>query len=420
MLYFYYHFERKENMRTAGIICEYNPFHAGHKRQIDILRSLGYDTVVCVMSGNFTERGELALFDKYTRAEAAIMGGADLVLELPFPYSSFSAEGFADAGVSVLARLCVDAICFGSECGDIKALSSAADAIISPEFVHTYKELSRGRVGSAAAYFEAIRMICGNDISLLSNDILAISYIAAIKKNQYDIDIIPITRNGAAYNEKELRCDILPSASALRESLKNSTLTLDELFSGHIPENVISVLSMAKNDGLAPIFAQNIGGEILSFFKLMTPYEIISRAQTRSRGGVCIADDGCGICERLCKAARESSSFDEFLKKSYSARYTDARINRVMLFSLLGVSDAFAHTLPEYTSLLAANDTGREFLSSVRKSCSIPIITKPADAPRDSCQRQITESADSLYARAMPKPRSDDYFIKSRPFLLKK
>ena len=84
-------------MRTAGIICEYNPFHTGHKRQIDILRDMGYDCIVCVMSGNYTERGELAIFDKYTRAESAILGGADVVLELPFPYSSFSAEGFANA-----------------------------------------------------------------------------------------------------------------------------------------------------------------------------------------------------------------------------------------------------------------------------------------------------------------------------------
>ena len=118
-------------MRTVGIICEYNPFHTGHKRQIDILRSMGYDCVICAMSGNYTQRGELAIFDKYTRAESALHGGADLIVELPFPFSSLSAEGFANAGVHILSSLGVDAISFGSECADVTLLECAAEAILS-------------------------------------------------------------------------------------------------------------------------------------------------------------------------------------------------------------------------------------------------------------------------------------------------
>ncbi len=404
-------------MRTAGIICEYNPFHAGHKKQIDILRSMGYDCVICVMSGNYTQRGELAIFDKYTRARSAILGGADIVFELPFPYSSFSAEGFAESGVHILASVGVDAICFGSECGELSVLERAADAVISPEFKEKYSELIKGGRGAAAAYFDAISSITNDSPAILSNDILGISYIAAIKKNKLKLDIIPIRRDGAAYNEKELKADQLPSASAIREIIKSDAESLESTLGGHIPSIALSALENAKNQGLAPVFADNIGEEILSFFRLMSANEISARAISRSTGGEAILEDGCGICQRLCNTAKECKSFDEFIERSYTSKYTDARINRVILFSLLGVSDAMAHSVPEYTTLLAANNIGREFLSLIRKTCDFTIITKPADAP-DSVQKTISEAADSLYAQALPIKTELDLFIKSHPFML--
>ena len=405
-------------MRTAGIICEYNPFHTGHKRQIDILRDMGYDCIVCVMSGNHTERGELAIFDKYSRAESAVMGGADLVLELPFPYSSFSAEGFATAGVHILASLGIDAICFGSECGDITILERAADAILSPEFKEKYSELIKGGRGSAAAYFDAIEAITNENAALLSNDILGISYIAAIKRLGARLDIIPIKRDGAAYNERSLDESILPSASAIREKIKNSTSDLESALSGFVPKGSLSVLAKAQKKGYGPVFTDNIGDKLLSFFRLMSAGEIAARAISRSQGGDAIAEDGFGICQRLCNVARECNSFEEFVKAAYTAKYTDARINRVILFSILGISGTVGRKQPEYTTLLAASGTGRELLSAIRKNCEFPIITKPADAP-DSVQKTISEAADSLYAEAMGNRIGLDFFIKSHPFMLK-
>ena len=405
-------------MRTAGIICEYNPFHAGHKRQIDILRGMGYDCVVCVMSGNYTQRGELAIFDKYTRAKSAVVGGADLVLELPFPYSSFSAEGFAAAGVHMLASIGVDAICFGSECGDANILERAADALLSPGFKEKYSELTRGGRGSAAAYFDAIGAITGENTSLLSNDILGISYIAAIKRLGVKIDIIPIKRDGAAYNEKALNEGVLPSASAIREKIKCGEKDIESALAGFVPDGALSVLASAQTNGYRPVFIENIGDKILSFFRLMSADEITARAISRSTGGESVAEDGVGICQRLCNIAKECNGFEEFLKRSYTAKYTDARINRVMLFSLLGISGAVGRKQPEYTTLLAANALGREFLSDIRKSCDFPIITKPADSP-DSVQKTISEAADSLYTEAMGNGAGLDFFIKSHPFMLK-
>ena len=405
-------------MRTVGIVCEYNPFHNGHKNQIDILRGMGYDCVVCVMSGNYTQRGEPAMFDKYTRAKSAVLGGADIVLELPFPYSSFSAEGFASSGVHILASLGVEAICFGSECGDLSMIECAADALLSEDFSKIYSKYVKSGRGSAAAYFDAIGEISKKDFPVLSNDILGISYIAAIKRGNYKFDIVPIKRNGAAYNDKELTDGVLPSASAIREKIRNDGIDLIKLFSGHIPRYSLECLSNAIAVSLAPVFVGNIGSEILSFFKLMSPQELLDRAISRSHGGKNIADDGCGICERLCKTARESSTYAEFLKKSCSSKYTDARINRVILFSLIGVSDKITHSLPEYTTLLAANEVGRNFLSEIRKKCELTIVTKPADAPSDSTQKKLGESADALYADAMP-IKSTVNFIKLHPFMSK-
>ncbi len=404
-------------MRTAGIICEYNPFHAGHKRQIDILREMGYDCIVCVMSGNYTQRGELAIFDKYTRAESAIMGGADLVLELPFPYSSFSAEGFATAGVHILASIGVDAICFGSECGNAAILERAAEAVISPKFKEIYSEMAKTGRG-AAAYFDAIVAITGDNASLLSNDILGISYIAAIKRLGASLDIIPIKRDGAAYNEKALNEGVLPSASAIREKIKCSEKDIESALAGFVPDGALSVLASAQKKGLAPVFTDSIGDKILSFFRLISANEISSRAISRSMGGEGVAEDGFGICQRLCNTAKEAGSFEEFLNASYTAKFTDARINRVILFSLLGVSGSVVCKQPEYTTLLAASGVGREFLSVIRKSCNYPIITKPADAP-NSVQKTVSEAADSLYAEAMGKEIGLDFFIKSHPFMLK-
>ena len=406
-------------MRTVGIICEYNPFHTGHKRQIDILRSMGYDCIICVMSGNYTQRGELTIFDKYTRAESALCGGADLVLELPFPFSSLSAEGFANAGVHILASIGVGAISFGSECGDINLLCRAAEVICYPEFADVYNELQRGGLGSATAYFEAIKRVSGDDSSLLSNDILGISYISAIKRQNVRLEIVPIKREGMAYSDEILYSGTFPSASALRRELKNSSKELCDVLSGFIPDRSINALSRAKNEGLGPIYPNIIEKEIISFFRMLSPSEIIERAISRSSGGDHIAEDGCGILERICRAAKKANTLESLLSNSYNSKYTDARINRVILFALFGVSDKMAHSLPEYTTLLGANEAGRMLLSQIRKACSFNIVTKPADAPQDDPQSIISIAADTLYTSAFPESKGLDYFIKKCPFIIK-
>ena len=403
-------------MRTVGIICEYNPFHLGHKKQTDTLRSMGYDCIICVMSGNYTQRGEFTVFDKYTRAEAAVACGADVVVELPFPFSSLSAEGFANAGVHILASLGAQAISFGSECGDIRSLERAACATLSSEFKNIYADLQRSGLGSAAAYFEALKRVTLDDIELFSNDILGISYIAAIKRLGANISIVPIKREGAAYNETDLCNGVLPSASAIRRAMASHDGKIEDAFHGFVPKEAIPILLKSLSSGNAPITMDSIGDNIISFFKLMTPEEILSRALLRSGGGRCIADDGCGICERICNSAKNAQSLDELLNNSYTSKYPNARIQRVLLFSLLGVSDKAASSVPEHTTLLAASQFGRKYLSDIRKTADFPIVTKPADAPSGILTNLIRFS-DSLYSSAIPSNTDGDFFLKKHPFM---
>ncbi len=401
-------------MRVVGIVCEYNPFHTGHKRQIDILRENGAELIICAMSGNFSERGELTVADKYTRAEAAIKCGADMVVELPFPFSSLSAEGFARSGVHILANLGCDTLSFGSERADKELLIHAAEAIISEDFVRSYVEANKNQ-GSAKSYFKLLSTFLGEDTTLLSNDILAISYIAAIKRDRLNMDIFPVKREGAAYHESQLGYSY-PSATAIRCAVKNSPEGFLTISDKHIPKEALETLKSAQSIGLAPVFSNCIGSDILSFFKLMSPDEICARAIKKSGGGASVLEDGCGIVERLCGCAKKATNFEDFIGNAYNSRYTDARINRVILFSLLGVSDIFAKAVPEYTTLLAASENGRNYLSNIRKTVEFPIITKPADAP-DGVLTDILRLSDSLYASAMPKGVNFDFFIKKHPYM---
>ena len=408
--------ERSEQiLKTVGIVCEYNPFHNGHAHQIDLLRQNGYELIVCAMSGNFTQRGELAIADKYTRAQSAALCGADIVVELPFPFSSFSAEGFALAGVHILSKLGVETLSFGSESADLSLLRKASDAACSDEFISAYSKADKG-VGAARSYFDTLSRFVEGDLSPLSNDILGISYLSAIKNLGTGMDVFPIKRKGANYNERTLSGTENPSATAIRNAVKDNESGFFSLSSTNMPHEALEVLKSAQADGRAPVFSEGIGKDIVSFFSLLTPAEIISRAISRSGGGDAVAEDGCGIVDRLCNAARNSSNLYEFKSKAYNSRYTDARINRVILFAMLGVSNRFIKAVPQYTTLLAASDKGRNYLSEIRKGSAFPIITKPADAP-DGCLTEILRASDALYTRAMANGLPTNYFLKKHPFL---
>ena len=388
-------------MSVYGIISEFNPFHSGHKYLFDAAREHGAESIVCIMSGNSVQRGEVALLDKYKRAEMALTQGADLVLELPYPFSAASAERFASAGVAIAAEL-ADTVFFGSESGDINALKSAARVCVSDEFVEEYKRILESGVGTASAYFELLEQKTG--AKYRSNDILGIEYIKAALRQKSDISFATTARVGAAYSSVEITADKYQSASAIRELIACGEL---EKASEYMPRECFDILSSAHENG-ALTDTSKLDTAIKLFFRMCDPADVGNAAEC-----------DMGLASRICAAAKECTDGD-ILGLIRTKRYTDARLRRAMLFALTGVKNEDFSALPEYTNLLAANARGRELLAKTRKDSKIAILAKAADIPNtDAAKRQAELSAklDSVFALALKKEISATDMLRRSPVI---
>ena len=387
-------------MRVAGIICEYNPFHNGHKYLLDEAKKSGC-AVVAVMSGNYTQRGEIAIADKYTRAEAAVKCGADLVLELPFPFCMSSAEFFAKGGVSVLGRIGAEKIFFGSESGDISLLEKAAERALSGEFADLRDEISKAE-GSAKGYFDALGALMGEDTALLSNDILGIEYLKAIRRQKLEISPVAVKRLGDGFRDKEINSDFA-SATAIRNALFDGSLCCLE---NYMPNQSFEILKRRLEAGELPADIKKLETAILSFWRLADPSLLGD-----------IAELGNGLEYRIRDAALASASLAELEEKVATKKYTAAKIRRAILFAMLGVTKSDLDAALSYTSVLAANKIGRELLSSLRRDeGELKIVTKTADAP--VCrQQQLSSAADALYTLAIPGGREASYISKKKIYM---
>ncbi len=379
-----------------GIVCEYNPFHNGHLHQINQIKKISDEPIVCIMSGNFTQRGEIAIADKYVRAQMALMSGADLVVELPVPFCMASAEYFAAASIDILARLGIDKLSFGSETGDAEKIMKIAEIAASDDFKNECALLSKEQ-GSAGAYFELLAKRSGEE-NILSNDILGIEYTKAIIKNGYDMQIYPIKREGNAYRDTELCAGELPSASAIRGTLSRGDF--DDI-SRFVPA---STLKLLKENELADIDYAKDG--ILLALRLMDDENL----------DVAISDNG--LVNRILAMAHECTSFDEFEEKLQTKKYTKSAIRRAILYILLGIKQGDLDTLPTHTVLLGANEKGREYLASIRKNDNtIKVITKPADA-EGTRQFELSKKSDALYTMCFENKKESGFYIKKSPVIL--
>ena len=363
-------------MTSFGIICEFNPLHNGHKRLIDQARARGADCVICVMSGNAVQRGELAVADKYTRGKAAILCGADIVLELPYPWCSASAEFFAGAGVEILSHFCHNII-FGSESGDIELLQKAAHAAGSDSFKEEYKRRIDNGEGAAAVYFSMLKEIGGTELS--SNDLLGVEYIRAAIERGLDLKFHTVSREGAAYLEEELGDEIYPSATAIRKAWKEGKGA-----DNYMPSEAIEVFDKADITDISLL-----SRALLMYFRLADAEKLNDIAEA----------DG-GIVNRIISAAKNATNEKEFFEAIRTKRYTDSKLRRAMLFCLTGVTKDILNSSPSYTVLLGASAKGRELLSTVRKSGSINVVTKPADAPKDPAQFEAGEKLEAIFTLA--------------------
>lgn len=399
-------------MRNTAVVCEYNPFHLGHKYQIDNLKAEGAECIICVMSGNFTQRGEPTIADKYTRAHSALLCGADIVLELPFPYSSLSAEGFARAGAYIADAVLADTLGFGSECGELNKLKDAAEIISSDLFRDTFSSMQKSSNSSTRAYFEAYKKISGRNEEFSSNDLLGISYIRAVYDLGLNISPHAVKRVGGGYVDKEI--SDMPSAMAIRELLYRGDI---DACHSLMPVQSFEVLKTAFENSDAASDKDIFFRHIHSFFRLNTPSEIIARASALC-GGKKILDDGDGILQRICECANKSASEKEFYPSLFNSRYTNTRIQRVILYSLFGVSDVYRNKLPSYTLLLGANKRGCEYLSNIRKAQKINIVTKPSDIPENT-DGLLSRRADALYTLLSGNVKDSGYFMRKSPVILK-
>ena len=410
-------------MHASGVICEFNPFHSGHAYLLTRMREpVGEGgCVVCLMSGRFVQRGDVAMADPYLRAEAALRGGADLVLELPFPWSAGSAEFFAGAGVDLLTRLGVDSLVFGSEGGDLTLLAAAARAVDSPAFGEAYAALCNGGTGTAAAYTEAIRQVC--DTTLPdgfpdSNELLGIAYLRALQRAEGLYGHAPtphtVTRLGAGYREDVLTEGQYPSATALRALIREAAcdpVALEAILEGTMPTGSLDVLLRAVRAEEAPLSGERLLSFYHTFYRIKSPEDFEGYAEM-----------GGGLAAHVCRRAREAATPEAFFASLRTKQYTDARLRRALLFGAMGVTEEDLRSLPSHTTLLAANERGCTFLKEFRKAHkdqldSLTIVTKPADAP-EGRQRELAELTDALFTLGYPTPRSAGETYRRTPVIV--
>lgn len=367
---------------NVGIVCEYNPLHLGHKKQLAaIRRRFGPETgIVCAMSGNFVQRGAPAMFDKTLRAAAAVECGADLVVELPLNVCLSSAEGYAAGAVAVLEKLC-GAICFGCETGDAQALMAAARALLSGEFQPLLKEeLARGSSFPAARQRALEKMGLPAEILRRPNDILAVEYCKAILSQGLGLEIFPIRRQGDYHADTADPQN--PSATAVRELLRTG-----RDWKRFVPPEAAAILEGA------PIHTLEAGERaILYRLRTMTEAEL----QSLPYGGE-------GLWRKLLHAREEENTLEDILTAAKSKRYTRTRLDRMVLCALLGLSRERMEAGAPWARVLAFNDRGRAILRGARDREFFPNAGQSLPGPQGDLERRAGDVY-GLFAETKPEP----------------
>ena len=352
-------------MKICSIIAEYNPFHNGHLSQINYIKAnLKPDFIAVFLSGNFTQRGEGAVLDKFTRARHAVLAGADIVFELPAVFATQSAEFFASGAVKLINSLPGEkTVCFGSECGDKTAILDIANAMLneSQEYKKIIKtELKKG-VSLIKAKQTALSLTNKDlnvDILKSPNNVLGIEYVKAIVKNKYDINVEVIKRNGADYNSEVLTDSENPSALAIRNAI--------------ISGNLVSVKNFVP-----PFTFSDLPNGLVNFDREII-YSLISATKTQISKSV---DCEEGLENRIKSLLKENATYDSLIKSLKTKRYTEKRLKRIMLSTMLSIDEKLikkALNKPLYLKILAINKNAPNLLSYISKA-KYPLLTRKSD-----------------------------------------
>ena len=388
-------------MRTSGVICECSPPHAGHRYLFDCAHAES-DALVAGMSGCFTQRGEAAVLSPQVRARLLLRYGVDAVFDLPFPFSSAPGEQFGAAGVSLLSGLGVDELWFGSECGDLACLRAAAEVTDSPEFLSAYRTATRSGAGTAAAYAACLQDRMGRDAPLSPNDLLAVSYLRALKRSGSRMVPHTVRRRGTGYRAEAVSPGEYPSASALRALLASGGVAAWEPYFGAVE---LAWIRAEAEAGRAPADVRRLDAAFLAFLRT-APGAVLDG----------VPGFGGGIGARLSSLARTRPDLDSVFRDA-AVNCPTSRLRRGLLFALAGVTDADLRAGVSYAVLLAAGRAGYRFLAARRRSGLLPVVTKRREVPGSSAalrQLTLTEAAFGLWSLCLPRPAAPSDFLGAR------
>ena len=369
-------------MKIVGIICEYNPLHRGHSKQIGWVRKkYGEDcAIVCLMSGNFVQRGMPAVFPKMVRAEAALRCGADLVLELPVTYALSSAEGFAAGGVSILGGFC-DELCFGSESGTEQSLMAAAEILLSPAFSAALRTHLDEGLSFPAARQKAMAEL-GADAALLSspNDILGVEYCKAILSQGSRMKPLVIRREGGYHDELPDREN--PSATSLRRLLSE-----DLPIEAYVPDGTAQLYRREDIHTLA-------AGERAMLMRLRTMTDAEFEA---------VPYGSEGLWRKLMHESRRQASLEEILTAVKSKRYTRTRLDRMVMCAFLGLTGKDLASPAPYARILGFSQRGRQVLRSAKAHATLYNVGQRIEDPFWSVEQRCADLY-ALFREGCPDP----------------
>lgn len=390
-------------MNVIGVVCEYNPFHRGHLLHLERCRAAleGESAVLCVLSGDFVQRGEAAVYDKFIRAEAACRSGADMVIELPLPWALSSAEGFARGALGLLGALGATHLGFGSETGETAPLQELARALLEENTIEQIRErmAREGNLSFAAAREQVLTERLGEKARLLRNpnDILAVEYLKAAAEQRLSLCPLAVRREGAGHDEAAAGAGPC-SASELRRRLRAG-----ESLEGEISEAAEAVYARARAEGRELKDPAMLEIAVLSRLRML-PREDFER----------LPDGGDGLGLRLWKAVQEEGRLEDIAQAAKSKRYALARLRRMCLAAALGLDRESAKGLPPYARVLAFNDRGQALLRDADENSPLPLLSKPARVRQmgEAAERvfRLGAGAHDLYALGLPaqeKPGED-------------
>lgn len=388
-------------IKASAVICECNPMHLGHEYIFANAKKTS-DCVVAIMSGNFVQRAENAVFDKYTRAEALCRCGVDLVVELPFPWCSASAEYFASAGVRLADAVEANPLVFGALQKDTSVIKTLAEMICAHSEGLRASNRTEMNNGAALIRENYLAALCGEEVREMlrsPNDILAIEYCKAILQQNLSMAVQSVPR----ISEKEISS--FRSATSLRASMLSDSV---ESLQPHVPPFAYDVF---QREWRLNRFARP---QILANLEFHH-FRMNQNSLTDS------AEGSGGVLERLRNAAADAGNSREMFELAATKKYTNARFRRAALFSLLRVSAQELAQMPLFTVVLAANRTGCAYLAQIRKTAKIQVITKPSDVQFLSAdeRRQYDRlcEADRLFTLCMQEVQPADFFMKKSPWI---